>query len=180
MISTMMLSITLVYMVLVVLYESFLTPFIRLFSLPLGFIGALFALAITRNTLNMYSMIGFIMMDGLVAKNGTLLLDYTLTLISGGKTPREAVIEAGMTRIRPIAMTSLTMIFGMLPTALAVSEGAEQRVGMAWVLIGGLITSTVFTLVIIPILFLAFNSLKDRLKQKQWPKFSFKKLGSQA
>lgn len=170
MISAMILSITLVYMVLVVLYESFLTPFIRLFSLPLGFIGALVALALTKNTLNLYSMIGFIMMDGLVAKNGTLLLDYTLTLIKRGKTPREAVIEAGITRLRPIVMTSLTMIFGMLPTALAISEGAEQRVGMAWVLIGGLITSTVFTLIIIPILFLAFNTLKERLNNHRQAK----------
>ncbi|TGE33866.1 efflux RND transporter permease subunit [Desulfosporosinus sp. Sb-LF] len=176
MISAMLLSITLVYMVLVVLYESFLTPFIRLFSLPLGFIGALIALAITKNTLNLYSMIGFIMMDGLVAKNGTLLLDYTLTLIERGKTPRDAVIEAGLTRLRPIAMTSLTMIFGMLPTALAISEGSEQRVGMAWVLIGGLISSTVFTLIIIPILFLGFNRLKGKLKQFFWPKDSIKKL----
>lgn len=178
MISAMLLSITLVYMVLVVLYESFLTPFIRLFSLPLGFIGALIALAITKNTLNLYSMIGFIMMDGLVAKNGTLLLDYTLTLIKRGKAPREAVIEAGMTRLRPIAMTSLTMIFGMLPTALAVSEGAEQRVGMAWVLIGGLISSTVFTLIIIPILFLAFNNLKGRFKRYQGAENSMEKLNS--
>jgi Cation/multidrug efflux pump len=165
MIAALLLAITLVYMVLTVLYESFLTPLIRMFSLPLGFIGALIALALTKNTLNIYSMIGFVMMDGLVAKNGTLLLDYTLTLIKRGKTTREAVIEAGMTRLRPIAMTSLTMIFGMLPTALAISEGAEQRVGMAWVLIGGLITSTVFTLIIIPILFLAFNNLKARLKR---------------
>lgn len=176
MISAMLLAITLVYMVLVVLYESFLTPFIRMFSLPLGFIGALVALAVTKNTLNLYSMIGFIMMDGLVAKNGTLLLDYTLTLIERGKTPREAVIEAGLTRLRPIAMTSITMIFGMLPTALAVSEGAEQRVGMAWVLIGGLITSTIFTLIIIPILFLAFNRLKEGLRQYLSSRKSLKKL----
>lgn len=172
MISALLLSVTLVYMVLVVLYESFLTPFIRMFSLPLGLIGALVALALTKNTLNLYSMIGFVMMDGLVAKNGTLLLDYTLTLIKRGKTPREAVIEAGITRLRPIAMTSVTMIVGMLPTALAISEGAEQRVGMAWVLIGGLITSTLFTLVIIPILFLAFNGLKEGLNSYRKPKES--------
>lgn len=162
MLSALGLSIVLVYMVLVVLYESFLTPFIRLFSLPLGFIGALLALAITRNSLNMFSMMGFIMMDGLVAKNGTLLLDYTLTLIGRGKTPREAVIEAGKTRLRPIMMTTLTMVCGMLPTALAISEGAENRTGMAWVLIGGLLTSTFFTLVIIPIIFLAINRWKEK------------------
>jgi len=163
MIGAMLLAITLVYMVLVVLYESFLTPFIRMFSLPLGFIGALVALALTGNNLNLFSMMGIIMMDGLVAKNGTLLLDYTLTLIDRGKGVREAVIEAGKTRLRPIMMTSITMICGMLPTALALSEGAENRVGMAWVLIGGLITSTFFTLVIIPIIFLTLNRWKEKL-----------------
>lgn len=157
------LAITLVYMILVVLYESFLTPFIRMFSLPLGFIGALVALAVTGNSLNLFSMIGIIMMDGLVAKNGTLLLDYTLTLLGRGRTYREAIIEAGRTRLRPIMMTTITMVFGMLPTALALSEGSENRTGMAWVLIGGLITSTFFTLVIIPIIFLWLYGLKDRL-----------------
>jgi HAE1 family hydrophobic/amphiphilic exporter-1 len=163
MIAALLLAITLVYMILVVLYESFLTPFIRMFSLPLGFIGALVALALTGNSLNMFSMIGIIMMDGLVAKNGTLLLDYTLTLVERGRSYREAVIEAGQTRLRPIMMTTITMVCGMLPTALALSEGAENRVGMAWVLIGGLITSTFFTLVIIPIIFLALYRWKEKL-----------------
>ncbi|MFZ5648286.1 MAG: efflux RND transporter permease subunit [Bacillota bacterium] len=163
MIMALGLAITLVYMILVVLYESFLTPFIRMFSLPLGFIGALVALAVTGNSLNMFSMIGIIMMDGLVAKNGTLLLDYTLTLVGRGMSYREAVIEAGKTRLRPIMMTTITMVFGMLPTALALSEGSENRVGMAWVLIGGLLTSTFFTLVIIPIIFIWLYRWKDRL-----------------
>jgi len=163
MIAAFLLAITLVYMILVVLYESFLTPFIRMFSLPLGFIGALVALALTGNSLNMFSMIGLIMMDGLVAKNGTLLLDYTLTLVDRGKPYREAVLEAAKTRLRPIMMTTITMVFGMLPTALALSEGAESRRGMAWVLIGGLLTSTFFTLVIIPIVFLALYRWKDNI-----------------
>ncbi|NPV92872.1 MAG: efflux RND transporter permease subunit [Firmicutes bacterium] len=156
------LSITLVYMVLVVLYESFLTPFIRMFSLPLGFIGAFIALAVTGNSINVFSMMGFIMMDGLVAKNGTLLLDYTLTLIGRGKPPLEAIIEAGKTRLRPIMMTSFTMICGMLPTALALAEGSESRKGMAWVLIGGLLTSTFFTLVVIPIVFMGIHKFRAR------------------
>ncbi len=163
MITALVLAITLVYMILVVLYESFLTPFIRMFSLPLGFIGALAALALTGNSLNIFSMIGIIMMDGLVAKNGTLLLDYTLTLVERGKSYREAVIEAGKTRLRPIMMTTITMISAMLPTALALSEGAENRVGMAWVLIGGLITSTFFTLIVVPIVFLSLYRWKDGL-----------------
>ena len=148
------LSLVLIYLLLAVLYESVFTPFIRMFSLPLGIIGGIFCLLLTGNTINLYSLIGILVMDGLVAKNGTLLLDYTLTLMHGGKSAKEAIIEAGKVRLKPIFMTALTMVVGMLPTALAMSEGSETRVSMAWVIIGGMITSTVFTLLIIPIIFL--------------------------
>ena len=147
-------SLLLIYLLLAVLYESTFTPFIRMFSLPLGLIGSILFLLFTRNTINLYSLIGILVMDGLVAKNGTLLLDYTLTLIQRGTAPLEAVIEAGKVRLRPIFMTALTMVVGMLPTALSLSEGSETRVSMAWVIIGGMITSTVFTLFVIPVLFL--------------------------
>lgn len=161
------LSLILVYMLLAVLYESLLTPFIRMFSLPLGMIGSLLFLLITHNTINLYSLIGILVMDGLVAKNGTLLLDYTITLMERGAGAPEAVIEAGKTRLKPIFMTTITMVVGMLPTALAITEGAETRVSMAWVLIGGLLSSTVFTLIIIPIIFLFFHnhpiSFRNRL-----------------
>lgn len=94
-------------------------------------------------------------MDGLVAKNGTLLLDYTLTLMhEEGKPAIEAIVEAGKARLKPILMTALTMVVGMLPTALAMTDGSETRVSMAWVIIGGMITSTVFTLIVIPIIFI--------------------------
>jgi HAE1 family hydrophobic/amphiphilic exporter-1 len=152
------LSLILVYMLLAVLYESLLTPFIRMFSLPLGMIGSLLFLVITHNTINLYSLIGILVMDGLVAKNGTLLLDYTLTLMDQGVEAFDAIIEAGKTRLKPIFMTTLTMVVGMLPTALSITEGAETRVSMAWVLIGGLLSSTVFTLIIIPIIFLFFHN----------------------
>lgn len=148
------LSLILIYLLLAVLYESVFTPFIRMFSLPLGIIGGIFCLLITRNTINLYSLIGILVMDGLVAKNGTLLLDYTLTLMHTGKSAREAVIEAGKVRLKPIFMTAITMVVGMLPTALAMSEGSETRVSMAWVIIGGMLSSTVFTLLVIPIIFL--------------------------
>lgn len=152
------LSLVLVYMLLAVLYESFSTPLIRMFSLPLGLIGSLLFLAVTHNSINLYSLIGILVMDGLVAKNGTLLLDYTLTLVDHGQNAFDAIIEAGKTRLKPIFMTTLTMVMGMLPTALAMMEGSETRVCMAWVLIGGLLTSTVFTLIIIPIVFLYFQT----------------------
>ena len=148
------LSLLLIYLLLAVLYESVFTPFIRMFSLPLGIIGAIFCLLLTHNTINLYSLIGILVMDGLVAKNGTLLLDYTLTLMHEGMTAKAAVIEAGKTRLKPIFMTALTMVVGMLPTALSLSAGSETRVSMAWVIIGGMIKATGFTLLVLPILFL--------------------------
>lgn len=158
------LSIILVYMLLAVLYESVLTPFIRMLSLPLGLIGSLFCLFITGNTINLYSLIGILVMDGLVAKNGTLLLDYTLHLKAEGVDPVNAVIQAGKTRLRAILMTSFTMVAGMLPTALALSEGSESKVSMAWVIIGGMISSTFFTLIVIPIVFILLEKkLSKRL-----------------
>lgn len=158
MLQALALSLLLVYMLLAILYESLLTPFIRMFSLPLGLIGSLLFLAVTNNTINLYSLIGILVMDGLVAKNGTLLLDYTQTLMERGQTAYDAIIEAGKTRLKPIVMTTITMVVGMLPTALSMTEGSETRVGMAWVLIGGLLTSTIFTLIIIPIVFLFFHN----------------------
>ena len=158
--SALIMSLILIYMILAILYESFKTPFIRMFSLPLGLIGALFLLFLTNNTINLYSLIGILVMDGIVAKNGTLLLDYTLTLMGRGLDPRSAVIEAGRTRLRPIFMTTLTMIVGMLPTALSMTSGSETRASMAVVVIGGLLTSTIFTLVIIPIIFVFMEKHK--------------------
>ena len=157
--SALLMGMVLVYMILSVLYESVKTSFIRMFSLPFGLIGALFFLFLMNDSLNIYSMIGMIVMDGVVAKNGTLLLDYTLTLMHrDGMKPKEAVIEAGRARLRPILMTTFTMIVGMLPTALAMTAGAETRSSMAWVIIGGLLTSTLFTLLVLPMIFLFFES----------------------
>lgn len=157
--SALLMGMVLVYMILSVLYESVKTSFIRMFSLPFGLIGSLLFLFLMNDTINLYSMIGIIVMDGVVAKNGTLLLDYTLTLMHrDGLSPREAVFEAGRERLRPILMTTFTMIVGMLPTALSLTAGAETRSSMAWVIIGGLLTSTVFTLLVIPIIFLFFEN----------------------
>ena len=152
----------LIYMLLAVLYESVITPFIRMFSLPFGLIGSILLLFLTHNTLNLYSMIGILVMDGIVAKNGTLLIDYTLTLMDSGRSALEAVIEAGRVRLKPIFMTTITMMVGMLPTALAMTAGSETRVSMTWVIIGGLLTSTVFTLIIIPLIFLFFYQRKEK------------------
>lgn len=154
-------SIVLVYMVLVVLYESFLTPLVRMLALPCAVIGALGILALTGNTLNMMSIIGLIMLDGLASKNGTLLIDYTNTLMKTGMNLKEALIAAGTTRLRPIIMTSVTMIVGMLPSALAVGEGSETRSGMSWVIIGGMIASTILSPIILPVVYTLMDDFKN-------------------
>ncbi len=153
-------SILLVYLILVVLYESFLTPLIRMMSIPCGVIGAFAALALTGKAINIISFIGLIMLDGLISKNGTLLIDYTNTLVKRGMGLREALVEAGITRLRPIVMTSVTMIVGMLPLALSLGASSEIRSGMAVVLIGGLVTSTLLTPLLLPVVYTMLDDLR--------------------
>ena len=153
-------SLVLVFMILVVLYESFLTPFIRMLSIPCGIIGALGALAITGKAIGLISFIGLIMLDGLISKNGTLLIDYTHTLTRRGMPLRDALVEAGITRLRPILMTSVTMIVGMLPLALSLGASSEIRSGMAVVLIGGLVTSTILTPILLPVVYTMIEELR--------------------
>ncbi|HET6450061.1 MAG TPA: efflux RND transporter permease subunit [Spirochaetia bacterium] len=155
-------SLVLVFMILVVLYESFLTPLIRMLSIPCGIIGALGALAVTGKAIGIISFIGLIMLDGLISKNGTLLIDYTHTLMKQGKPLREALVEAGITRLRPILMTSVTMIVGMMPLALSLGASSEIRSGMAVVLIGGLVTSTVLTPILLPVVYTMIEELRGR------------------
>jgi HAE1 family hydrophobic/amphiphilic exporter-1 len=146
-------SFVLVYALMVVLYGSFWMPFIVMFSVPLAIIGALFGLAIAHETLNLFSMIGTIMLFGLVAKNGILLVDYANTLRRRGLRYDEAIVQAAHTRFRPIVMTTASMVFGMLPLALGLAEGAEFRMSMGTVLIGGLITSLILTLFLVPVIY---------------------------
>jgi HAE1 family hydrophobic/amphiphilic exporter-1 len=155
-------SLVLVFMILVVLYESFLTPLIRMLSIPCGIIGALGALAITGKAIGIISFIGIIMLDGLISKNGTLLIDYTHTLTRRGMSLRDALVEAGVTRLRPILMTSVTMIVGMLPLALSLGASSEIRSGMAVVLIGGLVTSTILTPILLPVVYTMIEELRGR------------------
>lgn len=164
-IQALILSVALVYMILVVLYESFLTPLVRILALPVGMVGALLMLALTGKSLNMFSMIGLIMLDGLAAKNGTLLIDYTNTLMRRGLSLREALFEAGSTRLRPIMMTSLAMIVGMLPTALSLGDGSEYKSGMAVVIIGGMITSTLFSPILLPVAYTLIDDFQNWAKK---------------
>ena len=159
-------SIALIYMILVVLYESYLTPAIRMVALPFAIMGALIALAITGQTLNMISGIGIIMLEGLSAKNGTLLIDYTNTLMKKGMNLRDALIESGVTRLRPIIMTSATMIVSMLPVAFSLGEGSELKKSMAVVIIGGMIMSTVITPIVIPVVYTLIDDLRNFISRK--------------
>ncbi|HEX9015082.1 MAG TPA: efflux RND transporter permease subunit [Chloroflexota bacterium] len=162
--SALTLSVILIYMLLVALFESWLHPLAILFSLPVSAIGAFGGLFITGNTLNIFSMIGMIMLMGLVAKNAILLVDFTNTLRSRGFERREALLEAGRTRLRPILMTTMTVVAAMTPLALKLESGAESRAPMAVVVIGGVISSTLLTLVLVPTIYTYLDDFQNMLK----------------
>jgi len=146
-------AIILVYLIMVGLYDSFAHPFVVLFAIPLSFIGALLALALTNKTLNIFTILGIIMLIGLVCKNAIMLVDYTNQRRKAGETIRTALIQANHARLRPILMTTIAMVFGMFPIALASGAGAEWKNGLAWVVIGGLISSLFLTLIIVPVIY---------------------------
>lgn len=160
-------SALLIYALMVILYGSFWMPFIIMFTVPLAIIGALFGLAITHETLNLFSMIGIIMLFGLVAKNGILMVDYANTLRRRGLRYDEAILQAAHTRFRPIVMTTASMVFGMLPLALGLAEGAEFRISMGTVLIGGLLSSLVLTLFLVPVIYRWIVGWLERRKERR-------------
>jgi HAE1 family hydrophobic/amphiphilic exporter-1 len=149
----LILAIILVYLILAAQFESFIDPLSIMLSLPLSLIGMATMLWLTGDTISMMSLIGLIMLMGLVTKNAILLVDFAKVLRSRGMDRTEAIINAGRTRLRPIMMTTLAMIFGMLPLALAIGAGAEMRAPMARAVVGGLITSTFLTLLIVPVMY---------------------------
>ncbi len=157
------LAILFVYMIMVSLFESYIHPFTIMFSLPVALVGALGSLALGGMTLNMFSMIGVIMLMGLVTKNAILLVDFTNTLRGRGLEMRAALLEAGKTRLRPIIMTTATMVFGMLPLALALGSGAEMRQSLAVVIIGGLTSSTLLSLVLVPVVYTIVDGLREKI-----------------
>lgn len=157
------LGIVLMYLIMVALYESVIYPFVVLFSLPVAIIGAIFALALTLNSLSLFPILGVIMLLGLVAKNAILLVDFTNQEKAKGMPVKDALIAAGRERLRPILMTTFAMIFGMLPMALATGAGAEIKNGMAWVIIGGLTSSLLFTLVLVPSVYLVVEDWKVKI-----------------
>ena len=161
---SLLLAIVFVYIVLAAQFDSFVHPFSIMLALPMSIIGAVLALLIFSSSLSVMSLIGIIMLMGLVTKNGILLVDYTNVLRERGMSRFDALLKAGPTRLRPILMTTFAMIFGMLPVALALGEGAEFRAPMGQAVIGGLITSTLLTLFIVPVVYSILDDLgKKRL-----------------
>lgn len=158
------LAIIIIYMILAAQFESFIHPFTIMFSLPLSLIGAFGGLLIARKTLNVFSMIGFIMLMGLVIKNSILLVDYTNRLRSRGMEKTEALLTAGPIRLRPILMTAFTTVCAMIPIALGYSEGGEARAPMGLAVACGLTTSTLLTLIIIPVVYSLFDDLMIKIK----------------
>ena len=153
----LILAVLLVYMIIAAQFESLLTPFIIMFSIPLAFAGGLIALFITYRTLNITSIIGFIMLSGIVVNNAIVLLDYIGTRRKMGEDRTTAIITAGPIRLRPILMTSMTTILGLLPLSLGIGEGAELQASMGTVVIGGLLLSSLLTLVFIPVVYSIFD-----------------------
>lgn len=153
-IKALVLAVIIIYMVLAAQFESFIHPLVIMVSLPFAVIGAILGLLLSGQTLNMISTIGFVMLMGLVTKNAILLVDYTNQAREEGKSIKEALVEAGSLRLRPILMTTLSTILGMLPIALGIGAGAELRQSMGVVLVGGLITSTMLTLIVVPLVYL--------------------------
>jgi HAE1 family hydrophobic/amphiphilic exporter-1 len=163
---TLLLAIILIFLILASQFESLTQPFAIMTTLPLSLVGVLLALLVTNDTLNMMSMIGIIMLMGLVTKNAILLVDNANERRTAGVDRRTALIEAGAVRLRPIIMTTAAMIFGMLPIAMAMGEGGGFRAPMARAVIGGLITSTMLTLVVIPVVYTYMDDIGSWIKRK--------------
>src|SRR5439155_18944207 len=160
------LAMLLVYMVMAAQFKSLLDPFIIMFSIPLGLAGVFLILLLTETTISTTSMMGVIMMLGIVVSNGVLLVDYTNVLRRRGKPLREAVVLASRTRLRPILMTSLATVLGLMPMALGLGVGGETNAPLARAVVGGLTVSTALTLFLIPTLYLI---LEERFPRKSDP-----------
>ncbi|HEY6007132.1 MAG TPA: efflux RND transporter permease subunit [Geobacteraceae bacterium] len=167
---SLLLAVIFVYLILAAQFESFFEPLAIMLSLPLSIVGMAGMLKLTGDTVNIMSLIGLIMLMGLVTKNAILLVDYAKVLRRRDGLPRrDAVIEAGRTRLRPIVMTTLAMIFGMLPLFLAIGSGAEMRAPMARAVVGGLLTSSLLTLLVVPVMYTYMDDLGGWLKGR-WAK----------
>lgn len=158
----LLLSVIMMYLIMVALYDDYIRPFVVMFSIPLSLVGALLALALTNNSLNIFSIMGIIMLIGLVAKNAIMLVDFANQMKEEGKSTDEALIYANNARLRPILMTTIAMVIGMIPIALATGGVASIKQGLAWVIIGGLMSSMFLTLIVVPVIYKIMDKISAR------------------
>lgn len=166
--TVLLISFLLIYLIMVALYDNFLYPFVVLFSIPVAAIGAIITLNLTLSNLSLFALLGLIMLMGLVTKNAILIVDFTNQLKEQGKHYKEALIIAGKGRMRPILMTTLSMVFGMLPIALATGTAAEWKNGLAWVIIGGLVSSLVLTVFLVPMVYYVVDTAKEKIISEKY------------
>ena len=165
--SVLLISFFLIYLIMVALYDSFVYPFVVLFSIPVAAIGAFFALNLSLSNLSLFALLGLIMLMGLVVKNAILIVDFTNQLKAEGKHFKEALVIAGKGRMRPILMTTLSMVVGMLPIAMATGTAAEWKNGLAWVIIGGLLSSLILTVFLVPMVYYLVDTAKEKLNRRK-------------
>ena len=164
--SVLMISFLLIYLIMVALYDNFVYPFVALFSILVAAIGAFLALNLALSNLSLFALLGLIMLMGLVVKNAILIVDFTNQLKANGMHYKDALIKAGKERMRPILMTTLAMVFGMLPIALAKGTASEWKNGLAWVIIGGLLSSLILTVYLVPMVYFVVDKLKEKFARK--------------
>ena len=167
--SSLLLAVLFIYMILASQFKSFLQPMALMTSLPLTLIGVVLALLMFGSTLSMFSVIGIVMLMGLVTKNAILLVDFAIRARADGLAREQALLLAAKVRLRPILMTTLAMIFGMVPLAFALTEGSEQRAPMGQAVIGGVITSSLLTLVVVPVVYCYLDDLAQWLRRRLVP-----------
>lgn len=164
--SVLLISFILIYLIMVALYDNYIYPFVALFAIPMAAIGAFLALNLSLNQITLFAQLGLIMLMGLVTKNSILIVDFTNQLKARGKSYKEALIIAGKERLRPILMTTVAMAVGMLPIALAKGTASEWKNGLAWVIIGGLISSMILTVYIVPMVYYVVDSIGEKKHNK--------------
>ncbi len=165
--SVLLVSFILIYLIMVALYDSYIYPFVALFGIPVAAIGAFLALNLSLSNISLFALLGLIMLMGLVTKNAILIVDFTNQLKEEGLPFRQAIIEASKGRMRPILMTTLSMAIGMLPIALATGTSAEWKNGLAWVIIGGLISSLILTIFLVPLVYFVVDNVKEKFKTQK-------------
>jgi HAE1 family hydrophobic/amphiphilic exporter-1 len=165
--TAMGIGLILVYLIMVALYDNFVYPFVVLFSILVSLIGAILALNLTSSSMGIFTMLGMLMLLGLVAKNAILIVDFTNHLKKEGKSTYTALLESVRERMRPILMTTIAMVIGMIPIATASGSGAEWKNGLAWVLIGGLTSSMFLTIIVVPMMYYIVDRIKARFTKKE-------------